>query len=86
MLGGEGSVCDSEWPAWNEQYLVESSVKLGVAFNGKTRFEMEFAADADRAAVEAAVLADERAVKYVDGRQVVKVIVVPGRMVNVVCK
>ncbi len=86
MLGGEGSVCDAQWPAWNEEYLVENTVRLGVAFNGKTRFDMEFAADADNQTIQAAVLADERAQKYIDGKQVMKVIIVPKRMVNLVIK
>ena len=80
------SVCDSPWPKWNEEYLVENSVRLGVAFNGKTRFDMEFAADAANDAIEKAVFADERTAKYTDGKQIVKVIIVPKRMVNVVLK
>jgi leucyl-tRNA synthetase len=86
QLGGEGSVCDSQWPTWNEEYLVESQVKLGVAFNGKARFEMSFAADADNKTIEEAVLADERSKKYLEGMQVMKVIIVPKRMVNIVLK
>ncbi len=86
MLGGEGSVCDAQWPTWNEDYLVENTVKLGVAFNGKTRFEMEFAADADNKTIQKTVLADEKAAKYIEGKQIIKVIVVPKRMVNVVVK
>ena len=86
MTGGEGSVCDAAWPAWNEEYLAENTVKLGVAFNGKTRFDMEFAVDADNATVQEAVLADERSAKYLDGKQIIKVIIVPKRMVNIVCK
>ena len=86
MMGGEGSVCDAQWPKWDEQYLVENTVKLGVAFNGKTRLEMEFAADADNKTIEEAVLADERAKKYLEGFQVAKVIIVPKRMVNIVLK
>ena len=85
-LGQEGSVCDAPWPTWNEAYLVESKVKLGVAFNGKTRFEAEFDADADNQTIQEAVLADERAKKYMEGKNVVKVIVVPKRMVNIVLK
>lgn len=84
--GGEGSVCDAVWPAWDEKYLVESTVQLGVAFNGKRRFEMQFAADADNKTIESAVLADERSAKYTEGKQIVKVIIVPKRMVNVVIK
>ena len=84
ILGGEGSVCDAQWPEWDEQYLVEDSVRLGVAFNGKTRFDMEFAADADNKTIEETVLADERAKKYTEGMTVKKVIIVPKRMVNIV--
>lgn len=86
VTGGEGSVCDAAWPAWDEKYLVESTVQLGVAFNGKRRFEMQFAADADNKTIESAVLADERSAKYTEGKQIVKVIIVPKRMVNVVIK
>ena len=86
MTGGEGSVCDAAWPAWNEEYLAENTVKLGVAFNGKTRFDMEFAVDADNATVQEAVLADERSAKYLDGKQIINVIIVPKRMVNIVGK
>ena len=84
QMGGTGSVCDAPWPKWDEQYLVESLQKLGVAFNGKTRFEMQFPADATNDTIEQAVLADDRAQKYLDGMQVKKVIIVPKRMVNVV--
>ena len=86
MLGGQGSVCDAQWPQWNEEYLVENQIKMGVQFNGKVRFDMLFAADADNATIEAAVRADERTAKYTDGKQIVKVIIVPKRMVNIVCK
>lgn len=86
LLGGEGSVCDASWPVWNEEYLVENTVRLGVAFNGKTRFDMEFAADADNQTIQNAVLADERTQKYIDGKQVVKVIIVPKRMINLVTR
>ncbi len=85
-LGQKGSVCDAQWPKWNDEYLVESSMQLTISFNGKARFQMEFAADADNAAIESAVLADEKSKKYIDGKQVVKVIIVPKRIVNVVVK
>ena len=86
MLGEQGSVCDAQWPTWDEQYLVESNVKMGVAFNGKTRFEIQVAADADNASIEALVRGDERTAKYVEDKQIVKVIIVPKRMVNIVIK
>ena len=86
MLGEQGSVCDAQWPTWDEQYLVESQAKMGVAFNGKTRFEIQVAADADNASIEALVRGDERTAKYVEDKQIVKVIIVPKRMVNIVIK
>ena len=86
QLGGEGSVCDATWPKWNEEYLVESQVKMAVAFNGKARFEVMLPADADNATVEQTVRNDERTAKYIDGKQIMKVIIVPKRMVNIVCK
>ncbi|MDE6688308.1 MAG: class I tRNA ligase family protein, partial [Prevotella sp.] len=86
MLGEKGSVCDAQWPEWNEDYLVESQVKMGVAFNGKTRFEIQLSADADNQAIEQLVRSDERTAKYVEDKQIVKVIIVPKRMVNIVVK
>lgn len=59
-LGNSGSIFDACWPEYNEKYLVESTVQMGIAFNGKRRFEMQFAADADNAAIEQAVMADQR--------------------------
>lgn len=85
-LGNSGSIFDACWPEYNEKYLVESTVQMGIAFNGKRRFEMQFAADADNAAIEQAVMADQRTAKYIDCKQIVKVIIVPKRMVNVVVK
>ena len=85
-LGEEGSVCDAEWPAWNEEYLTEDSMRLSVSFNGKTRFTLDFPADADNATIEKTVLADEQSQKYIEDKQIVKVIIVPKRIVNIVLK
>ena len=86
IYGGEGSVCDARWPEYNEAYLVESQVQLTISFNGKARFQMAFAADADENTIRETVLADEKSQRYIEGKQVVKVIVVKGRIVNVVVK
>ena len=86
MLGGEGSVCDAQWPEWNEDFLVENQVKMGVAFNGKARFELQFPADATNELIEQTVRQDERTARYTDGKQIMKVIIVKGRMINIVCK
>ena len=85
-LGNESTVCDAQWPVFNPQYLVESEVQLTVSFNGKARFQKKFPADATNDEIQAAVLADEQSKKYLDGKTVVKVIVVPKKIVNVVIK
>ncbi len=85
-LGHEGTVCDAEWPAFDEAYLKEDSVTLSVSFNGKTRFTLDFPADASKEQIEKETLASEAAAKYLEGKQIVKVIVVPGRIVNIVVK
>ena len=85
-LGHEGTVCDAEWPVFDEAYLKEDSVTLSVSFNGKTRFTLDFPADASKEQIEKETLASEAAAKYLDGKQIVKVIVVPGRIVNIVVK
>ena len=84
QLGHEGSVSDSEWPKWDEEALKEDTVKYPVQFNGKMRFNIEVPADSDKAAVEAAALADPAAEKWLEGKTPKKVIVVPGRIVNIV--
>ena len=85
-LGHEGTVCDAEWPAFDEAYLKEDSVTLSVSFNGKTRFTLDFPADASKEQIEKETLASEATAKYLEGKQIVKVIVVPGRIVNIVVK
>ena len=80
------SVCDAEWPEWKEEYLTEDSMKLSISFNGKTRFTLDFPADVDNASIEKTVLNDEQTQKYTEGKQIVKVIIVPKRIVNIVLK
>lgn len=85
-LGHEGTVFDAQWPEFCEEHLKEDTVTLGISFNGKTRFTLDFPADASKESIEQAALSDEQSAKYLEGKQVVKVIVVPGRIVNIVIK
>ena len=85
-LGHTDSVCDAHWPVYDEQYLVESQMQLTISFNGKARFQMQFATDVDEESIKQAVINDEKSRKYIEGNTVVKVIVVPKRIVNVVLK
>ena len=85
-LGNDATVCDAPWPAYDDKYLVETTVQLTVSFNGKARFQMQFAADADNKTIQDAVMADERSKKYIGDKKVIKVIVVPKKIVNIVVK
>ena len=83
-LGHDGSLAHGPFPIADEAYLVEDSVEYPVQVNGKVRGRVTVAADADDDTVQAAALAEEKVVAFIDGRTPKKVIVVPGRLVNVV--
>ena len=85
-LGNDSSVCDAQWPVYDEKYLVENEIQLTISFNGKARYQKTFASDATNDAIEKAVLEDERSAKYLEGMTIVKVIIVPKKIVNVVVK
>ena len=82
--GHDTTVCDAQWPECNEAYLVENTQKYPVQFNGKVRFTIEVAKDTPREEVERIVLADPQTTKQLAGGTPKKVIVVPGRIVNIV--
>ena len=86
QLGHEGSVAFAPYPEYHEEYTVVDTVKYPVSFNGKTRFIKEFPASMDKAEIESAVRTDPQTLKYVGAGQIVKVIVVPGRIVNIVIR
>ncbi|NLZ73743.1 MAG: leucine--tRNA ligase, partial [Bacteroidales bacterium] len=83
-IGEEETICDAKWPTYNEDYLKESTISYSISFNGKTRFTMDFSADAEPKEIEKEVLSDERSQKWIDGKTIRKVIVVPKKIVNVV--
>lgn len=83
-LGNETTVCDASWPAWNEEYLKEDAFPYAISFNGKSRFVLEFAADATREEIEQTVLAHPGSQKWLEGKTPKKVIIVPQKIVNVV--
>lgn len=84
-LGHMTSVCDALWPSYKEEYLKESSVRYPISFNGKVRFNLELPADMSREEIEKTVLADSQTQKQTEGKTIRKIIVVPGRIVNIVC-
>ena len=85
-LGNTTSVCDAKWPEADESLLKDDTVNYAVSFNGKTRFTMAMAADADKDTVAKAALEHDAAARWLEGKQVVKTIVVPGKIVNIVVK
>jgi leucyl-tRNA synthetase len=83
-VGNTTTICDAQWPTYNEEYLKEDKVTYAVSFNGKARYNIEVAADTVREEVEKIALAHEGAAKWIDGKQIRKIIVVPGKIVNIV--
>ena len=83
-LGGQGAVVDCVWPAVDESALVQDSVTLVVQVRGKVRGKVDVAADASQDIIEAAVMADENVARHVGDSPVKKIIIVPGKLVNVV--
>jgi leucyl-tRNA synthetase len=83
-LGGTGSVMDHPWPELDESALVRDSMEMAIQVNGKVRARMEVAANADKESIEALALAQDNVQKFLDGNTVRKVIVVPGKLVNIV--
>ena len=82
--GGEGLIANAPWPVADESLLVEESVTMPIQINGKRRSEITVPADLPKDEVEKLALADEAVVKALAGGQPKKLIVVPGRIVNVV--
>ena len=82
--GHTTTVCDAQWPQHNEEYLKENSVTYAISFNGKARFSMELPADMPREEVEKAALSHESSAKWTEGKTPKKIIVVPGKIVNIV--
>ena len=83
-LGNDTTIFDASWPAFNEEYLKESTVTMAVSFNGKARFNIEVPVDMARDDIEKTALENEGAAKWLEGKTVRKIIVVPGKIVNIV--
>ncbi len=83
-IGYDYTICDAQWPSFNEEYLKEDTVTYAVSFNGKARFNISVAADTPRVEVERIALENENAAKWIEGKTIRKIIVVPNKIVNVV--
>lgn len=83
-LGNERTIFDAQFPVCNEEYLREDNFSYSISFNGKSRFVLEFAADATNAEIEKTVLEHPNSEKWLDGKTPKKVIIVPRKIVNIV--
>ncbi len=83
-LGEEGLIARAEWPTYNEALCIDDTITIVVQINGKKRDELHIAKDTPKDEIEKLALASDRSQKFMDGRQPKKVIVVPGRLVNIV--
>lgn len=83
-LGHDTTVNDAKWPEWNEEYLKENTANYAVSFNGKARFTIQVPADMPKEEVEKLALSHESSAKWLDGKTVCKIIVVPNKIVNIV--
>ena len=83
-LGHSTSVVDAHWPEWNEEYLKESKVTYAISFNGKARFNLEIDVNTPREEIERMAVEHEQSQRWIEGKTIRKIIVVPGKIVNIV--
>lgn len=86
QIDGKGSVHLSDWPTYDESYLVETQITVAVQVNGKLRAQLEVAVDADQATVEAAAKADGNVASHIEGKDLIKTIYIAGKIVNFVVR
>ena len=84
QLGHDTTVCDAQWPSYDEKYLAEQNVSYVISFNGKARYNLQLPAGISREEAEKAALENEQSQKWLEGKTIRKVIVVPGKIVNIV--
>ena len=86
ILGGEGLLSLTAWPKYDEEKTVDDEIEIVVQINGKIRDKMSVAADLDRAGLESVAMESSRIKELTEGKSIVKVIAVPGKLVNIVVK
>ncbi len=84
MLGNKESISITKFPVYDPKYLIEISKTYPISFNGKTRFTLDLPTNMSKAEIEKLVLSDHRSITYLNGKVVKKMIVIPGKIVNVV--
>ena len=84
QLGHDSTVCDAQWPKYDDKYLAENTANYAISFNGKVRFNLELPVDMSKEEVEKVALSHENSAKWLEGKTIRKVIVVPKKIVNIV--
>ena len=84
LCGHQKSISQATWPTFNAEHLIENDFNYPVSFNGKVRFNLNFALDIEPSVIEKAVMDNEQTIKYLEGKTPKKVIVVKGRIINIV--
>jgi leucyl-tRNA synthetase len=84
-LGYEGIICNAPWPVVDEAALVQDRVSLVVQVNGKVRAQLDAPADASKETLEEMALKAPNVERFVDGKPIRKIVVVPGKLINIVC-
>ena len=84
QLGHDSTVCDAQWPKYDDKYLAENTENYAISFNGKVRFNLELPVDMSKEEVEKVALSHENSAKWLEGKTIRKVIVVPKKIVNIV--
>jgi leucyl-tRNA synthetase len=86
MMGGRGTLAEAEWPSYNEEVAREDEITIVIQVNGKVRSRIQVAAGATEDEMRRLALEDEKAHKHIEGKNVVKVVTVPGKLVNIVVR
>ena len=86
MLGNDNTIANENWPIYDEEKTIENNIEIGVQVNGKLRATISVVKDADKNVLESLALKEENVINHTNGKEIVKIIVVPNRIVNIVVK
>ena len=86
MLGNSNTISYEKWPSYDEAKTIEETQEIGVQVNGKLRGTITVEKDASKEALEEEALKDENVIKHIEGKEIVKIIAIPNRIVNIVVR
>ncbi|MDD4297197.1 MAG: class I tRNA ligase family protein, partial [Ruminiclostridium sp.] len=86
MMGYEYSIFNQKWPSYDPTALIKDTIEMAVQINGQVKYKIEVEAEADKKAIEEAAMKDDKAAAFLKDKEIIKIIVIPGRLVNIVIK